>query len=56
LTFNAVHQPCYPEAGVADVPHSEQNFAVGLSSALHSGQCLPIGFPQESQNFAPART
>ncbi len=38
------------------MPHSAQNFAVSPSSALQLVQCLDIGVPQESQNFAPART
>src|SRR5271167_3805598 len=46
----------YAEGGVIDVPHSEQNLAVPLSSALQLAQCLAMGVPQASQNFAPART
>jgi hypothetical protein len=46
----------YAEGGLTGVPHSAQNFAVPLRSALQLVQCLAIGVPQESQNFAPART
>jgi hypothetical protein len=38
------------------VPHSAQNFAVAVRSASQLVQCLAIGVPHESQNFAPART
>jgi hypothetical protein len=38
------------------VPHSAQNFAAAVRSALQLVQCLAIGVPHESQNFAPART
>jgi hypothetical protein len=46
----------YADAGLADVPHSAQNFAVALRSALQLVQCFCMGVPHESQNFAPART
>src|SRR6516225_8278262 len=46
----------YAEGGLTGVPHSAQNFAVALRSALQLAQCFCIGVPQESQNFAPART
>ena len=49
-------RPCYAEGGLTGVPHSAQNFAVALRSALQLVQCFCIGVPQESQNFAPART
>src|SRR6516164_2492742 len=48
--------PPYAEGGLTGVPHSAQNFAVALRSALQLVQCRCIGVPQESQNFAPART
>jgi hypothetical protein len=38
------------------VPHSAQNFAVGLRSALQFVQCLAIGVPHSAQNFEPTRT
>src|SRR5262252_6669707 len=47
---------CYPAGGLAGVPHSAQNFAVAVRSALQLVQCLAIGVPHESQNFASART
>jgi len=46
----------YADAGLAGVPHSAQNFAVALRSALQLVQCFCMGVPHESQNFAPART
>src|SRR5215469_758191 len=50
-------RPRYAEGGaLTGVPHSAQNFAVALRSALQLVQCLAMGVPQESQNFAPART
>ena len=38
------------------VPHSAQNRAVALRSALQFVQCLLSGVPHESQNLAPVRT
>ena len=35
------------------VPHSAQNFAVGLRLALQLVQCLLVGVPHSGQNFAP---
>ena len=40
-------------AALAGVPHSAQNFAVAVRSALQLVQCFCIGVPQLSQNFAP---
>src|SRR5215467_9938076 len=48
--------PRYAGGGLTGVPHSAQNFAVALRSALQLVQCRCIGVPHESQNFAPART
>src|SRR5579871_987145 len=42
--------------GLAGVPHSPQNFAVALRSALQFVQCLAMGVPHSAQNFEPTRT
>jgi hypothetical protein len=41
-------------AAAVGVPHSAQNFAVGLRLALHWAQCLLVAVPHSGQNFAPA--
>jgi hypothetical protein len=47
----------YAEGGWAvGVPHSPQNFAVGLSEALQFVQCFCVGVPHSPQNFAPTVT
>ncbi len=46
----------YEDGGLAGVPHSAQNFAAAVRSALQLVQCFCMGVPHESQNFAPART
>src|SRR5690349_24325767 len=42
--------------GLTGVPHSAQNLAVALRSALQLVQCLAMGVPHSAQNFDPART
>src|SRR5260370_16042472 len=46
----------YAGGGLAGVPHSAQNFAVALRSALQLVQCLAMGVPHSAQNFEPTRT
>src|SRR5580700_4944710 len=46
----------YAGGGLAGVPHSAQNFAVALRSALQLVQCFAMGVPHSPQNFEPTRT
>src|ERR1700722_5992370 len=46
----------YADGGALAVPHSAQNFAVGLRLALQLVQCLLVGVPHSAQNFAPTFT
>src|SRR5258707_587735 len=46
----------YAGGGLAGVPHSAQNFAVALRSALQLVQCFAMGVPHSPQNFQPTRT
>ena len=38
------------------MPHSAQNFAVGLRVALQLVQCFCMGWPHSGQNFPPTGT
>src|SRR5215472_7124304 len=46
----------YAGGGLTGVPHSAQNFALALRSALQLVQCLAMGVPHSAQNFEPVRT
>ena len=48
--------PGYADGGLDGVPHSAQNFAVGLRLALQLVQCLAVAVPHSGQNLAPTCT
>ena len=55
----ADHRPAalrYEEGGLVAVPHSAQNFAVGLRLALQLVQCFDVAVPHSGQNLAPTCT
>src|SRR5215472_6405288 len=48
--------PGYAGGGLVAVPHSAQNFAVGLRLALQLVQCFEVAVPHSGQNLAPTCT